>query len=162
MVDPDSSEEGLEGLTAEAPRAGGDRRRRPTPMISRYWLHGRRRGGRRDGERQGIYVDRYTRLESVLIGWIAGAAVADLALTLLHLSQGGEEANPLMAWFLHVGGIPAFCAAKLAITAGAALFLLWHIRFRGTQLALWGIAAIYAGLIAYHVYVFLDRQGSLA
>ena len=80
-------------------------------MVSRYWLHGRRRGGRRDGERQGIYVDRYTRLESVLIGWIAGAAVADLALTLLHLSQGGEEANPLMAWFLHVGGIPAFCAA---------------------------------------------------
>ena len=162
MIEPESNEASDEGSTSETSRAGADRRRRPTPMISRYWLHGRRRGGRRDCERRGIYVDRYTRLESVLVLWIAAAAVADLVLTLLHLSEGGEEANPLMAWFLEVGGVPAFTAAKLTVTAGAALFLLWHIRFRGTHLALWVIAAVYGALMGYHLYAFLDRQAALA
>jgi hypothetical protein len=106
-------------------------------------------------------VDRYTGPEYVLVLWIAGAAVADLALTLLHLAQGGEEANPVMAWFLEVGGVPAFTAAKATMTAGAGLFLLWHIRFRGTRLALWGISALYAGVMAYHLHAILDRQGAL-
>jgi len=162
MVEPDPGDGSPSGPAVERPRGQGDRRRRPTPMISRYWLHGRRRGGRRDGERQGIYVDRYTRLEGGLILWIAVAALADLGLTLLHLSQGGEEANPLMAWFLEAGGVLAFTTVKLLMNAGAALFLLWHVRFRGTQIALWGVGALYAGLMLYHVYAYLDRQGPLS
>jgi hypothetical protein len=161
MGESEGSQPGGEEPEARSSRAGRDRRHRPTPMISRYWLTGRRRGGRRDGERQGIYVDRYTGLECVLVLWIVVAAGADLALTLLHLARGGEEANPVMAWFLEVGGLPAFTAAKVTMTAGAGLFLLWHIRFRGTQLALWGISALYAGVMVYHLFAFLDRQGAL-
>ena len=41
-------------------RRGGDRRSRPTPWISRYWLRGRRRGDRRKAHRGREYVDRYT------------------------------------------------------------------------------------------------------
>ena len=39
-------------------RHGPDRRQRPTPMWSRYVLHGgRRRGARRTSERDGAFVD---------------------------------------------------------------------------------------------------------
>ncbi|MEM6289474.1 MAG: hypothetical protein AAF845_20210, partial [Bacteroidota bacterium] len=52
------------------PRTGQDRRRRPTPMFSRYWLRGRRRsGGRRPGEDENVYVDRYYRTETLALLW---------------------------------------------------------------------------------------------
>lgn len=149
--------DGPRGDEEGARRGDADRRRRPTPMLSRYWLVGRRRGGRRDGEDRGIYVDRYTREETVLVLWIGCSAVLDLVLTLVHLAAGGEEANPLMAWFLEVGGVAAFGSAKLLMTGGAALFLLWHVRFRGTRAALWGLGALYAGVMGYHLVAFLDR-----
>lgn len=126
-------------------------------MLSRYWLKGRRRGGRREGERVGIYVDRYTREEAALILWIGVSAVADLVLTLVHLADGGEEANPIMAWLLDVGGVVGFAVGKLAMTGAAALFLLLHVRFRGTRFALWGLGVIYLGLMGYHAVAFLDR-----
>jgi len=161
MVDRTSRDEGPDAAVDVTPRASSDRRSRPTPMISRYWLHGRRRGGRREGEVRGIYVDRYTRTEGALILWVMVAALADLGLTLLHLAAGGEEANPVMAWFLETGGALGFASAKLLMTAGAALFLLWHVRFRGTQVALWGLAALYAGVMVYHLHAFMDRQAAL-
>ncbi len=139
-------------------RAFTDRRRQPTPMLSRYWLRGRRRqAGRRGGDTQHVYVDRYTKAETCLILWLVSASVADLALTLLHLHQGGAEANPIMDWFLARGGMPAFAAAKLGLTALPGVFLLLHVRFRGTKLALWGLAAMYAALLGYHAIAAWDR-----
>ncbi|MEM8710256.1 MAG: DUF5658 family protein [Planctomycetota bacterium] len=140
------------------PRAREDRRRRPTPMLSRYWLRGRRRqAGRRAGDVAHVYVDRYTRAETLLITWLLISSAADLALTLLHLSQGGTEANPIMDWFLVRGGTAAFVAAKLGLTAIPGLFLLLHVRFRGTRIALVGLGAMYGVLLAYHAVAAWDR-----
>lgn len=107
-----------------------------------------------------MYVDRYTRMETWAVGWLIVASVADLGLTLLHLHQGGTEANPVMDWFLHHGGTSAFAAAKLALTAIPTVFLLIHARFRGTKLALFGLAAMYAVLLAYHAVAAMDRMSA--
>ncbi len=139
-------------------RAFTDRRKRPTPMFSRYWLRGRRRqAGRRDADNRHVYVDRYTRTEWVVVVWLVVASLADLGLTLLHLQAGGGEANPIMDWFLGIGGIPAFACAKVFMTAAPVLFLLVHARFRGTWPALLGLSAMYVALMGYHAVAAWDR-----
>jgi hypothetical protein len=135
-----------------------DRRKRPTPMLSRYWLRGRRRqAGRRDGDHRHVYVDRYTRTEWIVVAWLVTASLADLGLTLLHLQAGGAEANPIMDWFLELGGIPAFAFAKVLMTAVPVVFLLLHARFRGTWPALVGLSVMYAALMGYHAVAAWDR-----
>ena len=149
---PRESRDGPGGLR------GPDRRKRPTPMLSRYWLTGRRRGGRRAGERGSIYVDRYTREEVSLTAWILLASALDLVLTLRHLSAGGGEANPAMNWALELGGSAAFAATKVVVTVGAVFFLLLHARFRGTRAGLWGLSLVYVAVLLYHVVAYLDRS----
>lgn len=134
-----------------------DRRSRHTPIFSRYWLRGRRRGGRRDGETAGIYVDRYTRAETMLSIWLVVGALLDLVLTIVHLRAGGAEANPIMDWFLQQGGEPAFVAAKVFAALPATLFLLLHVRFRGAFVGLVGLGVMYMALVAYHVLAAVDR-----
>ncbi len=129
---------------------GSDRRKTPTPVLSRYWLRGRRRGGRREGEAEDIYVDRPSRKEWLLFGAILGLASLDGIWTLLHLERGVEEANPLMAWFLEVGGSPAFAAAKFGVTIVAAAFLLLHARFRAARRLMPWVVVIYAALVLVH------------
>ena len=91
----------VEPVAGSFERAHTDRRNKPTSMMSRYWLRGRRgRGGRRDGDDPHVYVDRYTRMETAVILWLLFASLTDLGLTLLHISDGGGEANPIMNWFL--------------------------------------------------------------
>ena len=53
---------------------GPDRRKSPTPAFSKYWLRGRRRGGRRSGEIEDIYVHRPSRREWLLFLAIFGLA----------------------------------------------------------------------------------------
>lgn len=141
-----------------AARTLTDRRKRPTPMLSRYWLRGRRRqAGRRDGDNRHVYVDRYTRAEVAVVLWLVAASLADLGLTLLHIRGGGAEANPIMDWFLSLGGAPAFACAKVVMTAIPVLFLLLHARFRGTWPALLGLSVMYAALLVYHAVAAWDR-----
>ncbi len=94
----------------------------------------------------------------MLVVWIGVAAVLDLLLTLRHLAAGGEEANPLMGWALEGGGTGLFAAIKLLVTFSAALFLLLHVRFRGTRPALWGLGLLYGAVMLYHAVAFLDRH----
>src|SRR5690242_4493556 len=104
-------------------RKDPDRRSRPTRWISRWWLTGRRRGGRREGEQRNVFVDRYGGWE-----WAAAVAllllcIADLVMTLDVLRRGGSEANPIMRWALDLG-VPVFVALKLGLTLLGALVLL--------------------------------------
>lgn len=128
-------------------------------MFSRYWLRGRRRSaGRRAEDSREIYVDRYTGTEWALVLWVLAASLLDLGLTLLHLRSGGGEANPIMDAFLTRGGEAGFIVAKLAMTAVPLLFLLLHVRFRPTKVALIGLGGIYLALMAYHGVAAWDRM----
>ena len=130
-------------------RQGGDRRARKTPLLSRFLFVGRRRRGRREGEQQNIYVDNYGRDEWTLALLIMGLSTADLILTLIYISLGGGEANPIMAAVLEHGE-GAFVGVKFSVTALGALFLLAHSRFRYVKSCLAGLVGAYALLIVYH------------
>jgi len=134
-------------------RAGPDRRARPTPFLSRYWLTGRRQGGRRDGEQLNIYVDRYARNELALIIGVLVLSLLDMFFTLVHLEAGGTEANPIMAWTLTWGGEGAFKAVKVATTVLALAVLLLHVRFQRVRSLLTFAFILYAGVLLFHFYL---------
>jgi hypothetical protein len=137
-------------LDPAAERRTADRRRRPTPMLSRHWLRGRRRGGRRTGETVDVYVDRYTRMEWAGVAGLVALAAVDCAWTLAHLARGVEEANPVLAWIWRHSGTLGFTAAKMVATVAAALVLLLHARFRWTRRLLPIALGVYVLLLAVH------------
>lgn len=140
-----------EDMASSEQRIGVDRRAKPTPMVSRYWLRGRRKQGRRDGETENIYVDRYSTLETWLVVGVLVLSVLDMVFTILHLNDGGHEANPIMAWMLALGGQPLFVAVKLLSTAVGLFVLLVHVRFRKVK-GLLGLAfVLYLGIFVFHL-----------
>ncbi|MCA8956636.1 MAG: hypothetical protein KDC87_11225 [Planctomycetes bacterium] len=143
-------------LTSDQRRIG-DRRRHPTPALSRYTFVGRRRGGRRDGERARIYVDRRTPTELLLGGAIVLLSGVDLVLTLLHLQGGGDEANPAMAWALAAGGEGGFAWSKVLATGFGALVLLLHSRFPRVRGIMFALVVVYLGVMVWHAVVAFDR-----
>ena len=134
-----------------------DRRRRPTSLLSRFAFTGRRRGGRRDGERANVYVDRYSGEDWFLATGVLVLSFADLIFTLVHLSVGGKEANPVMDWFLQVGGTHGFTIAKTAFTLLGVSVLLLHIRFDRVKLLMRLAFALYLALFVFHLYVVAVR-----
>ncbi|MFT7461858.1 MAG: hypothetical protein ACI9EF_000192 [Pseudohongiellaceae bacterium] len=121
-------------------------------MLSRFWLRGRRRQGRRDDEQEHIYVDRYTFREWGPALALVLLSATDLVLTLLYIEQGGEEANPVMRLAIEAG-IPVFVTVKLGLTALGALFLLIHSRFGWIRWVPWTLLSLYAALMGYHVWL---------
>ena len=134
-----------------------DRRQRPTSLLSRFAFTGRRRSGRRDGETKNIYIDRYSAEEWFLASGVLVLSFADLIFTLVHLSVGGEEANPVMDWFLQVGGTHAFTIAKTAFTLLGVSVLLLHVRFERVKLLMRLAFALYLALFVFHLYVISVR-----
>lgn len=132
-----------------------DRRVRRTPMFSRYWLRGRRRGPRRgsDDSTQ-IYVDNYTSYEWGLAASVVALSLCDLVLTLVYLSLGGEESNPIMATMLDHGE-GTFITVKTLVSVFGALFLLTHIRFPRVRKSMAGILVLYMLLIVYHLVTWV-------
>jgi hypothetical protein len=132
-------------------RTGPDRRRRPTPWLSRYTFTGRRRAvPRRAGDSTAIYVDRLGGGLSLILASILLFQCLDGGFTLLHLSQGGRELNPLMDYLIQRGSW-AFLGIKLG-TAVIGLFLLGiHKNFRWVKEGIGVLFLLYAGVIGYHV-----------
>ncbi len=122
-------------------------------MFSRYsFFGGRRQGGRREGEVSNLYVDRYPVGLSLLVVGIFLLNVLDAVFTLLHLQQGGQEWNPIVAQFLVLGPQPFFFI-KCGITAGCLLFLLMHVRFYMVKRIFQAVFGIYACVFCYHMYL---------
>ena len=134
-------------------RTQSDRRRRPTPMFSRYtFFGGRRADSRRDGERA-FYVDLYPRsLLFVLVG-IFSLSCVDAIFTLYIVTDlGGSEANPVMDFFLQMG-ISPFLITKIILTSLGIFVLCVHKNFAGVRLALFILMAVYVGVAMYHLYL---------
>jgi hypothetical protein len=126
-----------------------DRRLAPTPFWSAFVGRRRRRHGRRAGERDDIYVDRFTRRDVVLVVAILLLNIFDAFFTLIWLQRGGAEGNPLMAWLLEHGNGP-FLVQKCIVVGLWLLLLVVHKNFRVARLGLYSLAAIYSLLILYH------------
>ena len=139
-----------------------ERRRRPTPPVSRYLFWGRRRNPA-PGVRENYYVDRPARWawQSALL--LIVLSIADAALSLRLFADGRfHELNPL----LHVGlqqGSGVFLGVKLTLTVCAVLVLLIHANFvivgRKIRVAwlIWTMIVTYALIITYEILLLVLR-----
>ncbi len=133
-------------------RLGGDRRLEPTSLLSGYTLRGRRTRIRRDTDLlRGRYVDRSSGQHLLLILLLLLFISVDAFSTLFILEHGGEELNPLMVRTLE-RGVGWFLVVKLGPLPLAFLLLSVHRYFSWVRVALGSLAAIYGGLMLYHLY----------
>lgn len=139
-------------LSVEGARPRGpDRRKRATPMISKYtFLGGRRRAGRRDGETENIYVDVYSPRLTLLLLIFFALTVADSVLTLIYLGKGGREFNPVAQWMIDQGAV-FFVLFKGVLSGLCLLFVMLHKNFRPARFALGIGFTFYFLLGVYHL-----------
>lgn len=141
----------MDGQEGTPERRGPDRRRQPTPMLSRYsFLGGRRRGPRRDQEREGSYVDVYSRRLALLLLIFFLLTVFDSVATLVYLQKGGRELNPIAQWMIDQGDVE-FVLIKGSLTGACILFVMIHKNFRYARCAIAIGFAFYFALTIYHL-----------
>ena len=130
---------------------GPDRRRCPTPMLSRYtFLGGRRKEGRRRGEQENAYVDVYSpKLVALLVVFFA-LTIIDSVSTLVYLGKGGRELNPIAQWMIDQGG-SFFMVLKGMLSGVCLLFVMLHKNFRPARTALAVGFTFYLLLGLYHL-----------
>ena len=139
---------------AETAWRGPDRRRRPTPRLSRYtFFGGRRRGGRRAREELGTFVDQYSPRLFGLLVWVALMNAGDSFFTLIHLQAGGIELNPVADWLLGSGRF-GFVLYKSILITLPLMVLCLHKNFPLARLGLWAAAGTYTLLLGYHLSLF--------
>lgn len=131
-----------------------DRRRAPTPRLSRWTFYGgRRRSVRRGEEREGSFVDVHGVRLWCLVLWVALMNVGDSYFTLIHLQAGGIELNPVAEALLGLGR-SGFVFTKSTLIALALVVLAIHKNFFLARIGLWTAAGTYTLLVAYHLSLF--------
>ena len=142
-------------------RATADRRRRPTPMFSRYVLWGgRRRHVRRDEEREGAFVDVHGPWTLLVVLAIIALNVLDAFFTLLFLSHGGTELNPIVAVMLESDWHPwPFLLLKTFGIGVACAFLMIAKHFRSARVGMAFVFVGYSVLLGWH-FILLQQLPS--
>jgi hypothetical protein len=137
---------------------GSDRRRAPTPRLSRFTLFGgRRRWARRLAEGEGAFVDLYGWRLWCLVLWVALMNSGDSYFTLLHLQAGGTELNPVAQALLGTGRF-GFVFVKAILIAMALVVLAIHKNFFLARIGLWSAATTYTLLVAYHLLLLQQNR----
>jgi hypothetical protein len=138
-------------------RKAADRRSRPTNPFAIGAFSGRRRTVRRTQDRRRRpYQDQYDRRLLLMALLLLLLCVADGLFTLLHVSRGARELNPLMESLLQKGPF-VFWIVKFVITAGGIVLLVIY-RHHPLAGVVWGaLVLIYGLLAAYHVYLFFKQ-----
>jgi hypothetical protein len=156
----------LRGLSQPAPgvlderREPKDRRRRAIWSLLYGNFQPRRRDSRRRSETRFHSVDWHAaHLLGVAIGILLLCA-GDAFLTLILLSQGAHEANPVMARVVY-GDVTVFTSVKLAMTAMGVVTMVLLARHRLFQIVkvqaiLYVILFGYACLIGYEVLLLKE------
>ena len=129
-------------------RETASRRSRPTRLWDSLYGLTRRRAGRRSDDRT-LYVDRFSLPDVLLMLGIFLLNVFDALFTLIYLSHGGEEANPVMDGLLQVSDW-AFLAQKCFVVGLWLVFLTVHKNFKHVRVGLWALLALYTGVLFYH------------
>lgn len=134
-----------------------DRRKCPTPMISRFTFYGGRRKTvrRTEDKKEHIYVDLYsTRLLVAVLSLLLLSSL-DAFLTLALIDKGhAVEANPLMAMLLDYGTTP-FAVIKFTITAFALIILCVFKNVKITRVCLPCAIKMYVCVVLYELYLFM-------
>jgi len=117
----------------------------------------RRRSGRRAGD-QDLLVDFHEPRLLVPAIALLLLSIADAFLTVTLMTDGAEEANPLLAFVLSEHP-RLFAAIKMALTGVGALLLVALARARVFKLVrvslfLYALVAAYVALVAYEAWLF--------
>ena len=134
-----------------------DKRKCPTPIISRYtFIGGKRKTIRRAEDRKDHwFVDLYSTRLFVVILMLLGLSGVDAYLTLTLIDNGKVvEANPLMAYFLVYGKFP-FTVMKIVITSSAVLVLCLFKNVNITRIGVPLVIKIYLVVIIYEFYLLM-------
>jgi hypothetical protein len=110
-------------------------------------LNPRRRAGRRSEDQIYPIIDWHSSRVLALVLGILGLSMMDGAMTIVLMSHGASEANPVMALLLpHSPGL--FAAIKLTLTASGIVVLVVCSRMRLFR-RISGESLLYAVLFAY-------------
>ena len=130
-----------------------DRRKQPTPALSRYIVAGRRETIRRvEEQKKGGYIDRYSPVLLFFIVSILGLNVLDSLFTMMILDQKGIELNPVVQSLMDLYG-HNFWIWKFALVSFCLVLLCHHCKFRAAKKALIAICSIYLTVVLYQVYL---------
>jgi hypothetical protein len=136
-------------------RLGKDRRKQPTPAISRFIFFGRRKDFRRKSEQQkGGYVDQYSSVLLFLLVSIVGLNILDAFFTLMILDLKGWEANPVVRSVIDLYGTE-FWIWKFSIVSFSLALLCLHSRFRLVKEVIIAIGCLYIVVVGYQIFLLL-------
>ena len=136
-------------------RTTKDRRKQPTPALSRYTFFGRRRTIRRKPDRQGgSYVDRYSSTLLFFLIAIVGLNLLDAFFTMMILDLKGWEANPVVRSVISLYGTK-FWIWKFSIVSVSLALLCLHSRFRLVKEIIIAIGCLYVIVVAYQIFLLL-------
>ena len=140
-------------------RSGIDRRGARRLTFRSLLFGGRREFIRRRADRQRIAcVDRYQSSLFGIIVLILLLSVTDAILTILLISHGAVEINPIMAFYLELGPYP-FLFVKYALTSvGLLILLVFRSRFlesmrMQTGTFLYVVLAAFLGVVSWEIFL---------
>lgn len=141
-------------------RSSADRRRRRPPGLRSLLFGGRRETIRRGEDRQtAFYLDRYRQSLFGVILCIMLLSVVDAVLTMILISHGAVEINPVMAFYLEMGP-RVFLSVKYALTGIGVLvlllcrnYMLKSLRIRAGAFIYVALAA-FIGVVTWQLYLF--------
>ena len=132
-----------------------DRRKKPTPGLSRFTVWGRRRTFRRkEDQRNGGYVDRYNSGLLFILTMIVGLNILDAWFTMIILENGGREINPIVHSVITLYG-DRFWVWKFCIVSVPLILLCLHNKFKWGMQCILGISFVYIIVILYQVFFII-------
>jgi hypothetical protein len=144
-------------------RSSQDRRQRTLTLWQ--WLHykGKRETGRRSADRKRIVAfDRYRPSLMVAAMVVLGLSLLDALFTLVLLSQGAREINPVMRYFIDHHGPRVFIIVKYGLTALSVLIVILcneaiAERYRRLTGLLPIFAAVFGGVVIWQLFLLSLR-----
>jgi hypothetical protein len=132
-----------------------ERRKQPTPALSRFTVRGRRTTFRRKEDRaKGGYVDRYHSGLLFILTMVVGLNILDAWFTMMILENGGSEINPVVRSVIDLYG-NRFWVWKYAIVSFPLVLLCLHSKFRLVIPIILGISAINIIVILYQTLLII-------
>jgi hypothetical protein len=132
-------------------RAHSDRRKTPTPILSRYTVVGRRSAfRRREDQEKGGYIDRYGHGLFLWVLLFFVLNIFDCVFTRIILDGGGHEVNPFIHWLIATCG-DHFISWKLAIISGSIIILCLHSKHRIVKPVFYFSMVIYFVVVIYQM-----------
>ncbi len=132
-----------------------DRRARPTPILSRYVVYGRRGSFRRESDqKKGGYVDRYGADVFFLLMLILILNVLDALSTMVILNLGGSEINPIVNYGITFMG-DRLWIFKIVFVSVLVVLLCLHSNFRFARAGMIGLSVIFMMVTLYHFSIIM-------